>query len=130
MVKLKIPASPPLPYLLYVLPTIARWTIPDSSSAGVWLQSSSLAIATVKLYQPSGDSESGPSPSMYRRCSRRTKAAIAASLIRGAEPEWADRLPLPGYMGLRYRPGGLVFVSINPVAWIGYVSPISDGLVW
>jgi hypothetical protein len=33
-------------------------------------------------------------------------------------------------MGLRYRPGGLVFVSINPVAWIGYVSPISDGLVW
>ena len=29
---------------------------------------------------------------------------------------WADRLPQPGYRGLRYRPGGLVFVSMNPGA--------------
>ena len=29
---------------------------------------------------------------------------------------WADRLPQPGYMGARYRPGGLVFVSMNPGA--------------
>ena len=29
---------------------------------------------------------------------------------------WADRLPQPGYMGLRYRPGGPVFVSMNPGA--------------
>jgi len=29
---------------------------------------------------------------------------------------WADRLPQPGYMGLRYRPGGLVFGSMNPGA--------------
>jgi hypothetical protein len=27
---------------------------------------------------------------------------------------WADRLPQPGYVGARYRPGGLVFVSMNP----------------
>ncbi len=29
---------------------------------------------------------------------------------------WADRLPQPGYMGVGYRPGGLVFVSMNPGA--------------
>ena len=29
---------------------------------------------------------------------------------------WADRLPQPGYMGLRYRSSGLVFVSMNPGA--------------
>ena len=29
---------------------------------------------------------------------------------------WADRLPQPGYMGARYRPGGLLFVSMNPGA--------------
>jgi hypothetical protein len=29
---------------------------------------------------------------------------------------WADRLPQPGYIGTRYGPGGLVFVSMNPGA--------------
>ena len=29
---------------------------------------------------------------------------------------WADRLAQPGYMGQGYRPGGLVFVSMNPGA--------------
>ena len=29
---------------------------------------------------------------------------------------WADRLTQPGYLGLRYRSGGLVFVSMNPGA--------------
>ncbi len=29
---------------------------------------------------------------------------------------WADRLPQPGYIGARYRSGGLVFVSMNPGA--------------
>lgn len=29
---------------------------------------------------------------------------------------WGDRLAQPGYVGERYRPGGLVFVSMNPGA--------------
>jgi hypothetical protein len=29
---------------------------------------------------------------------------------------WSDRLPQPRHIGLRYRPGGLVFVSMNPGA--------------
>lgn len=29
---------------------------------------------------------------------------------------WADRLAQPGYIGARYSPGGLVFVSMNPGA--------------
>jgi len=27
---------------------------------------------------------------------------------------WGDRVPQPGYVGINYRPGGLVFVSMNP----------------
>lgn len=60
----------------------------------------------------------------------RTNAAVLWRRILTTDPEavfgtqasrlmnrnWADRLPQPGYMGARYRPGGLVFVSMNPGA--------------
>jgi hypothetical protein len=60
----------------------------------------------------------------------RNNAALLWRRILTADPEavfgtqasrlmnrnWADRLPQPGYMGARYRPGGLVFVSMNPGA--------------
>lgn len=61
----------------------------------------------------------------------RTEAALLWRRILTADPDaifgteasrlmnrdsGADRSPQPGYMGLRYRPGGLMFVSMNPGA--------------
>lgn len=60
----------------------------------------------------------------------RTNAALLWRRILTADPDaifgaeasrlmnrnWADPLPQPGYMGQRYLPGGLVFVSMNPGA--------------
>ena len=44
------------------------------------------------------------------------EAIFGTEASRLSQRNWADRLPQPGYMGLRYRPGGLVFVSMNPGA--------------
>lgn len=41
---------------------------------------------------------------------------FGAEAARLMNRNWADRLPQPGYMGARYRSGGLVFVSMNPGA--------------
>ncbi len=44
------------------------------------------------------------------------EAIFGAEALRLMNRNWADRLPQPGYMGARYWPGGLVFVSMNPGA--------------
>jgi hypothetical protein len=44
------------------------------------------------------------------------EAVFGPEAARLMNRNWSDRLPQPGYMGLQYRPGGLVFVSMNPGA--------------
>jgi hypothetical protein len=54
---------------------------------------------------------------LWRRILRADPEVIfGAEASRLINRNWADRLPQPGYMGLRYQPGGLVFVSMNPGA--------------
>jgi hypothetical protein len=43
-------------------------------------------------------------------------AVFGAEAARLLNRHWADRLAQPGYIGTRYSPGGLVFVSMNPGA--------------
>jgi hypothetical protein len=43
-------------------------------------------------------------------------AIFGAEAQRLMNRNWADQLPQPGYVGLRYQPGGLLFVSMNPGA--------------
>lgn len=43
-------------------------------------------------------------------------AIFGAETARLLNRHWADRLAQPGYIGTRYGPGGLVFVSMNPGA--------------
>jgi hypothetical protein len=54
---------------------------------------------------------------LWRRILRADpEAAFGTQASRLMNRNWADRLPQPGYMGARYRPGGLLFVSMNPGA--------------
>ena len=42
------------------------------------------------------------------------EAIFGAEAKRLLNRNWGDRIPQPGYVGFNYRPGGLVFVSMNP----------------
>ena len=53
---------------------------------------------------------------LWRRILAADPEVVFGTEARLMNRNWADGLPQPGYMGAQYRPGGLVFVSMNPGA--------------